>query len=244
MVESGAGGRKSHGPAADSDKQPAPSAPDHRPARFRIRPRWRRSRPARDGDHLACFPVSAVRVPRRAATARSALSATFIVTNGRPRRMAVKNGTVEPLGLVAEDTNGHVDALLRCSISTPRPDTCGFGSSTAITARRIPASTTRGAQGPVRPTCEQGSSVQYNVAPCARAPASAKRVNLCVRPASDLVAPRPTTTPSSSTITAPTMGFGLVRPRPRSASDSARAMCARSTSLLSPSVTTFPRTAR
>ena len=42
----------------------------------------------------------------------------------------------------------------------PRPLTSGFGSSTAITARAMPASATCGAHGPVRPVWQHGSSVQ------------------------------------------------------------------------------------
>jgi len=43
------------------------------------------------------------------------------------------------------------------SISMPRPDTWGLGSSTAATTRPTRASMSAVAHGGVRPKCEQGS---------------------------------------------------------------------------------------
>ena len=89
----------------------------------------------------------------------------------------------------------------------------GFGSSTAATTRATPASTMRLTHGPVRPWWQHGSSVQYSVAPRARAPASASAcTSACASPARSWN-PWPTTTPSADTTTAPTSGLGLVRPR-------------------------------
>ena len=78
--------------------------------------------------------------------------------------------------------------------------------------------------GPVRPTWQHGSSVQYSVAPRARSPAiSSACTSACGSPARRWK-PCPTTTPSLDTTTAPTIGFGLVRPRPRAARNRARSM--------------------
>ena len=55
----------------------------------------------------------------------------------------------------------------------------------ATTARRIPARLTSGAQGPVLPVWEQGSSVQYKVAPRARSPASSRAIDFGVGAAGD-----------------------------------------------------------
>ena len=93
----------------------------------------------------------------------------------------------------------------------------GFGSSTAATTRRDAGVDDRGDARPGAAVWQHGSSVQYSVAPRARAPASSSAcTSACGSPARSWK-PCPTTTPSASTTTAPTSGFGLVRPRPRAA---------------------------
>src|SRR5690606_26045353 len=109
--------------------------------------------------------------------------------------------------------------------SRPRPATLGSGSSIPTTTRAMPASTRASAQGGVPPWCEQGSNVTYMVAPRARAPARrSASVSACGRPPG-CVQPRAITSPVvSSTITAPTAGFGAVVPSPRRASIRAMSM--------------------
>src|SRR3984893_18016185 len=105
----------------------------------------------------------------------------------------------------------------------PWPATSGLGSSSADTTRAIPAAMTASAQGGVLPWCEQGSSVTYMVAPRAVSPARRNASTSAWGRPPGWVQPRPTMTPSL-TITAPTAGFGHVRPSPRLPRDSASAM--------------------
>src|SRR5580693_9112966 len=105
----------------------------------------------------------------------------------------------------------------------PSPATSGLGSSSADTTRAIPAAMTASAQGGDLPWCEQGSSVTYSVAPRPASPARRNASTSAWGRPPGWVQPRPTMTPSL-TITAPTAGFGQVRPSPRRPSDSASAM--------------------
>ena len=85
-------------------------------------------------------------------------------------------------------------------------------------------------QGGWRPWCAQGSSVTYIVAPAGsspRAPAVLERRPLGVQPA-ELGVEALADHLAVADDTAPTSGFGLTRPRPPSASSSARRRCARS----------------
>ena len=66
-------------------------------------------------------------------------------------------------------------------------------------------------------------AVERAAARAPRPPSSSARTSACGSPARSWY-PCPTTTPSVDTTTAPTIGFGLVRPRPRAAWNSARAM--------------------
>src|SRR5580692_7981095 len=109
----------------------------------------------------------------------------------------------------------------------PSPATSGLGSWSADTTRVMPAAMTASAQGGVLPWCEQGSSVTYSVAPRAASPARRKASTSAWGRPPGWVQPRPTMTPSL-TITAPTAGFGQVRPSPRRPSESASAMKRRS----------------
>src|SRR5205823_13218323 len=69
----------------------------------------------------------------------------------------------------------------------------------------------------------------YSVAPRAFSPAcSSARISACFSP-SYVCDPSPTTEPALSTTTAPTQGFGDVRPTPWRASSKARRRCCSST---------------
>jgi hypothetical protein len=92
----------------------------------------------------------------------------------------------------------------------------------------MPAAISASVHGPVRPVCAHGSSVTTAVPPCARSPASRSAMTSACGPPAGWVAPDPTGAPSPSRITAPTGGFGLVRPRTESASSRARRIAARS----------------
>ena len=88
----------------------------------------------------------------------SSVSAAFNSTNGRPRRAAVRK---RAFWASASDAQTPVVTATpaRRSSRSPRPLTRGSGSRSAATTRAMPAATTSGAQGGVRPWCEQGSSV-------------------------------------------------------------------------------------
>ena len=134
---------------------------DRRRARSRIRlPSASTSARCRWTRRLAAGPVSRVRSPGAAAMRPSRLSATFRITKGRPRRRFgqedARSGA--PPRRAARRPSRRCRA--RAGRRRPAPLTSGFGSSIAMTARRMPASATSGAQGPVRPVWEHGSSVQ------------------------------------------------------------------------------------
>ena len=112
----------------------------------------------------------------------------------------------------------------------PRPAAFSVGSSEAMTTREMPAATIASVHGGVRPVCAHGSSETYIVAPRRSAPPQASiAARSACGPPSSAWKPSPSTWPSR-TITAPTSGFGLVRPRPPSASSIARARWAWSVS--------------
>ena len=119
---------------------------------------------------------------------------------------------IQPDRCVTAHADDDLDAVL-AQRANPRPLTCGNGSSMAATTRRMPAAMIRSVHGPVRPMCAHGSSVQYSVAPRAASPASSSAcTSACASPARSC-APCPTTTPSSETMHAPTIGIRRRAPR-------------------------------
>jgi hypothetical protein len=107
----------------------------------------------------------------------------------------------------------------------PRPATRGCGSRQPTTTLAIPASIKASAQGPVRPRKLQGSRVvaidapRSDRSPCRFREFSIATISAC-GPPGGLVVPRPRISSPRKT-TAPTLGFGCVRPSPLRAADSA-----------------------
>ena len=99
-------------------------------------------------------------------------------------------------------------------IPRPRPEAFSVGSSEATTTRAIPASRIASVHGGVRPWWQHGSSETYmrraaRVGPGGARSPRPRRAARRARRGSPPPAPAP-----SLTMTAPTSGFGLVRPRP------------------------------
>lgn len=100
----------------------------------------------------------------------SSVIPTLETTSGRPVVMWQAKGSMSrPASSAHSPTSTRMPA--ERSLSTPRPETAGLGSVRAATTRRTPARTSASAQGGVRPSWEQGSSVTYTTAPAARRPA-------------------------------------------------------------------------
>ena len=137
------------------------TVPDPTPiASTSARCRWTR--------RLAAGPVSRVRVPGAPRAARpGSPPPSGSRAAARSADVGQEHGVLPRRGgpLHADD---DLDAGLAQVGAGRAPCTSGLGSSIAITARRMPASTTTRRAGPVRPVCEHGSSVQYSVAPRAR----------------------------------------------------------------------------
>jgi len=160
--------------------------------------------------------------PPAAAILPSAEAASFRRTKGRP---VVTCWAYPRIRSRASASRTPVDTAMpaRRSSARPRPRTRGFGSRVPTTTRPSPAATTARAHGGVRPKWLHGSRVTYRVAPRARAPACASANTSACGPPARRCQPLPTTFPPR-TKTAPTGGFGRVRPRPRRASTRASAM--------------------
>ena len=170
-----------------------------------------------------------VRTPGPAATRPSRLSATFIVTNGRRRRMTLKNGAFSRSASsrsTPDLTSTPCSREIRQSAAGDERIRILDGDDGAANACLHDARRARSGAARVRARLERAIERRAR----ARVPRRRERVNLGVRTAGDLVRAAPTTTPSASTTTAPTIGFGLVRPRPRSAS-AARAPCSKQSSV-------------
>ena len=112
----------------------------------------------------------------------------------------------------------------------PGPVDQRVGVLTATTTRAIPAAMMASVHGGVRPWWAHGSSVTYRVPPAARGPAAASAATSAWAPPGGAVAPvnhcRLAARPRHHT-TAPTHGFGAVRPRTGSAASTARAIHSR-----------------
>ena len=106
-------------------------------------------------------------------------------------------------------------------ISTPRPLTFGLGSKTPTTTVPTPFSKIKFAQGGVFPKCAQGSNDTYKIQSekssfCPPASNPSNNIRSACAPPKTECHPSATTNPSL-TKTAPTIGFGLTFPQPRSA---------------------------
>ena len=165
----------------------------------------------------------------RVATLPSSVIADLKSTNGRPVRACLRNGWLSSRARVASSPSATSTAMPSSRrIPRPRPEAFSVGSSEATTTRAKPASRIASVHGGVRPVWQHGSSETYSVAPRRSAPPAAAIAarSACGSP-SAVWKPSPSTRPSR-TITAPTSGLGLVRPRPPSASSIARARCSAS----------------
>ena len=191
-----------------------------------------------DGDRVGfgapAVDQRAARARRRSRASRRARSrcapssdiASFRVDQRQPGAGVLAEGLVEQPGGRRLGAGGELD-LDAAVAEDPRargPAAFSVGSSEAITTRAIPASRIASVQGGWRPWWAQGSSVTYIVAPAGSSPRarqSSSAARSACRPPSSAWKPSPITSPSRTT-TAPTSGFGLTRPRPPSASSSAR----------------------
>ena len=147
----------------------------------------------------------------------SRLVAAFRITNGRPLAHQREERLVQRDGAARRRGRPRRRRRARAGTRSRGRAPSGFGSSTAATTRAMPASTMRLTHGPVRPsgsTARACSTASRRAR--ARRPSSSACTSACGSPARSWK-PCPTTTPSADTTTAPTSGFGLVRPRPRAA---------------------------
>src|SRR5437763_1137465 len=167
--------------------------------------RWARAR-------LASFEIQR-ESPPAVATLPSSVMAVFQVTSGRPVFACLRNGWFiirAALATAPSTTSTRIPSSR--SMPSPRPLAFSLGSSLATTTRASRASTIASVHGGVRPWWQHGSSDTYIVAPAGSAVhADRASRSACGMPAAAWK-PSPMVRPSF-TITAPTSGFGLVRPR-------------------------------
>ena len=153
--------------------------------------------------------------------------ANLAVTNGSPVVTCLANALDELSRLRRAIVDSDVDARSLQRRDAAASGRGGLGSSAAMCTLLTPASMRAWAQGGVRPQWGHGSSVTKRSAPLAAAPACrSATISACACPGG-CVAPSPTTRPSF-TSTAPTGGFGSVRPTAERAISIARRMCATS----------------
>ncbi len=154
------------------------------------------------------------------------MAASLSTTYGRPVRRCFRYGAS---WVVTSSASTPVTTSMPASRrrAMPWPVTFGSGSSMPTTTRATPASTMASTHGPVRPVCEQGSSVVARVAPRAAAPAASRATISAWRPPGGSVAPA-NSVPSAVRTTAPTQGFGEVDVRTDAARWMAPAMSSRS----------------
>ncbi len=96
--------------------------------------------------------------PLAAAIRPSRVKAAFSSTKGRPSRTDTRKRSFRSRAS-SWRTPVQTATPARRSTARPLPFTRGLGSRIAATTRLTPESPTRGAQGGVRPKCEQGSRV-------------------------------------------------------------------------------------
>src|SRR5918992_3516305 len=159
--------------------------------------------------------------PVTVATLPSSVIADLKITSGRPVRACLRNGWFTSRAASASSPSTQTTSTPPSRrIPGPRPAALLVGSSEAITTRAMPASRIASVQGGVRPWCAHGSSETYIVAPDgSSSQADSAMRSACAWPGG-CVLPSPITRPSL-TITAPTIGLGLVRPRTWCASSTA-----------------------
>ena len=169
--------------------------------------------------------------PVRVATLPSSVIADLKTTSGRPVRACLRKGWLSRRAASAISPSTKVTSTPSSrSIPGPRPAAFEVGSSEAITTRAIPAATIASVHGGVRPWWQQGSSETYRVAPEGSSSQAASAIRSACASPGGCVVPSPITLPAL-TITAPTMGFGLVCPRTRPASSMALSRCRASRSV-------------
>ena len=169
--------------------------------------------------------------PVRVATLPSSVIADLKITSGRPVRACFRKGWFRRRALAASAPSAIVTSRPSSRrMPGPLPAALGVGSSEAITTRAMPAPRIASVQAGVRPWWQQGSSETYIVAP----EGSSSQADRAMRSACDSpggwVMPSPITRPCL-TITAPTIGLGLVWPRARAASSMALSRCRASRSV-------------
>ncbi len=190
------------GSSARSVPEPTPTASTD------ARKRWVR--------RLASGELIWVRIPAAAAMRPSIVVATFAITIGRPCVCTMVKARFRRSACSWRSPTSTSIPLARSS-SKPLPLTRGLGSGIAATTLLMPDAITRRVHGPVRPVWQHGSSVTNIVAPRARSPASSSAKTSAWGSPARGCRPYPTTTPSGDTITAPTIGFGVVTATDRDA---------------------------
>src|SRR5712671_4287418 len=167
-------------------------------------------------------PLTQRESPERVAILPSSVTAALSMTQGSFRVMNLNH-----ISFAASQASRSTPTSTRRPAARrrrmPRPWTRGFGSTLPITTRRTPEASTASVHGGVRPWWSQGSSVTYRSAPRARSPASRSATTSACGPPAFAWWPRAITSPFDTT-SAPTTGFGWVRPRPSSASATASSM--------------------
>ena len=183
-------------------------------------------------------------LPVRVATRPSSDAAIFRVTSGRPVAAQVRNGEATARARSSSSPSATTTSMpASVRMRTPWPRVRSNGSRVPTTTREIPAAMTASVQGPVRPVCEQGSSVHTSVAPLVASPAAAIAWGSACGVPGPVCQPSPTTTPSRA-MTAPTAGLGLTCPRARSARPHALMSRVRSAAVGRPTALTPPEPAR
>src|ERR671918_7495 len=159
--------------------------------------------------------------PLTVATLPSSVMADLKTTSGRPVRACLRKGWFRRRAFSAGSPSIQTTSTPSSRrIPGPRPAALVVGSSDAITTREMPASRIASVQGGVRPWWAHGSSETYIVAPKGSSSQAASAMRSACAWPGGCVVPSPITRPSL-TITAPTIGFGLVCPRTRWASSTA-----------------------
>jgi len=140
-----------------------------------------------------------------------------------PVRMKCTNGSLIDSASAAYSLASATSTPAAARRRKPSPATRGLGSSMAATTLRTPAAMSASVQGAGAPLVAAGLQANVQGGPRAASPASSSAtISACFWPAY-VWKPSPTTAPSRSS-TAPTAGFGLVRPAPWRARSNARRM--------------------
>ena len=141
----------------------------------------------------------------------SSVTALLLRMKGRWRRIYFLKGRIRSTACSAISSTNTTSIPASFRPATPLPETSGLGSSAGIWTRRIPARMIASVQGGVLPKWLQGSSDTYISAPAQALPAAARASISAWQEPQGPVPPVAMTAPSF-TMTAPTGGFGEVRP--------------------------------